>query len=181
MIMMFLISFMVMLFSISNAGMLYMIDNQPNPEPTATILETSIWYLLPTLYQNDNLFNTLCIKPNYLPTCDNTYIPNSWLFSFPSYSYNSAIGMPCYLQATCSSDHSTVTITLYSEPTCTTSPRIIDTVHADSYRITHLVRFGISVIANCEGPTTWPQIVQDVSFTTSLEKIVYPFSERWFT
>jgi hypothetical protein len=73
-------------------------------DPTASILETGIWYLLPTGSPNDNLFSPLCIKPTNLPTCDNTYTPTSWLFSFPSYSYHSAIGMACYLQATCSID-----------------------------------------------------------------------------
>ena len=129
-------------FSIVNAEMLYVIDNQPNLEPTASIVESGPWYTVPT-YPNN-----ICIKPSYLPTCDEH--PNSWLMSFSTNSFNPAAGRACYLQATCNLEQTMITIAAYSEATCTTSPRIIGTALADSYTITHLIRFGISVIANCE-------------------------------
>ena len=69
--------------------------------------------------------------------------------SFSTNSFNPAVGYACYLQATCNIDQSMVTISGYSEPTCSTSPRIIGIVATDS-TITHLIPFGISVIANCE-------------------------------
>ena len=172
---MFFITFLLSCLIYSNVALLYVIDNQPNPNPTRSVVETGPWYVVPTGTQNNNLylqqeFSTICIKPSYLPTCDDH--PQSCLMSFSSNSFTPAAGMACYLQAICSPDESTVSIILYSESTCTTSPRMIDTAPADSYTITHLVRFGISIVVNCEYSTAWPTIVQETTI------IYYPLSAK---
>jgi hypothetical protein len=133
--------------------MIYVIDNQPNPTITLSIIESGPWYILPTSNSYEE-YKKRCIKSIYLPTCNTN--PQSWLMSFSSNSFNPAAGMACYLQATCSDDQSIVTISAYSESSCTTSPRMIETAPADSSTITHLIRFGISLVANCESSTAMP-------------------------
>jgi hypothetical protein len=127
-----------------NASLLFIIDNHPNPNPTPILVQNGPWYNIPINSQY-NIYSTTCTKTPYLPTCQPSPFA-SWLMSN---SFNPAAGYACYLQATCNLDQSMVTISGYSEPTCSTSARIINTVPSDS-TINHLIPFGITVIANCE-------------------------------
>jgi hypothetical protein len=85
---------------------------------------------------------------------------------------------PCWmsLQLTCSADKTQVTVALYADAQCSLSPRLIITIPADKRTCTHLMAFGISMIANCDGPTSWPDRVMGLYYSRNADAMLVPYT-----